>query len=477
MRFEVGILTMKFSDIILMGFANLRRTKLRAFLTILGVVVGIGALTSMISFGTGMQKNVTDTFTDNSLFLQMNVTSERINAEAMFGGNQIQDTAEQQKVPLTDSIFEIIKKIEGVDIAFPEITFAVKLKINDNETTTNAQALPAKMGEFKPYNELLGGDFYTTDSSENVIVSWWILKRMKLLVNDPEQQVILSAEDSAQGMKIVPVDSVIGKTIKVITSSVNIPKPGFGAMMGGSNQPFKQNTGEFVIGGIIKRRSSFNMGSLQSNIIIPVKTAEKIPKLNFSNVWDLLSRDSRKGKYSSLNVRVKKMSDMEFVREKIENMGLFTFALSDGLEEARRGFLILDAILAAIGTIALFVAALGIINTMIMAILERRKEIGIMKSVGGSENQIKWIFITEAAVIGFVGAIFGLGLGWVVTRIANYIVNLQLPVGEETVELFYFPMWLILGAIGFSILLSVLAGLFPANRAARVDPVEALRHN
>jgi len=131
-----------------------------------------------------------------------------------------------------------------------------------------------------------------------------------------------------------------------------------------------------------------------------------------------------------------------------------------------------------IGTIALIIAALGIINTMLMSILERTREIGIMKAVGGSENGIKMIFFVEASFIGLIGAIFGLLLGWAVTRIANQIMNARIiPDLNQRVDLFYFPLWLILGAVAFSILVSLAAGLYPAIRAARIDPVRALRHD
>jgi putative ABC transport system permease protein len=138
----------------------------------------------------------------------------------------------------------------------------------------------------------------------------------------------------------------------------------------------------------------------------------------------------------------------------------------------------MDSLLGAIGTVALIIAALGIINTMIMSILERTREIGIMKAVGGSENQIKLIFFVEAAFIGLIGAIFGLVLGWLVSRVANIIINSRLqPLDASQVDLFYFPLWLIAGAIAFSILVSLAAGLYPAIRAARIDPVKALRHD
>jgi len=159
-------------------------------------------------------------------------------------------------------------------------------------------------------------------------------------------------------------------------------------------------------------------------------------------------------------------------------MGLNAFALSDDLKEMKKLFLIMDSVLGAIGIIALVVAALGIINTMLMSILERTREIGIMKSIGGSENEIKTIFFVEASFIGLIGGIFGLILGWAVTLLANVVLNSQLrPQDLPEADLFYFPMWLILGSLAFSVLISLLAGLYPAIRAANIDPVEALRHD
>ncbi|MDZ7743051.1 MAG: FtsX-like permease family protein [Bacteroidota bacterium] len=172
------------------------------------------------------------------------------------------------------------------------------------------------------------------------------------------------------------------------------------------------------------------------------------------------------------------IQEMGRIREEIEEMGMNVFSISDQLEEIKKGFLVMDSILGAIGIVALLIAALGIINTMVMSILERTREIGIMKAIGGSDREIKTIFFVEAGSIGFIGAIFGLVLGWLFTRAATLVINNYIiPDDEVAVDLFYFPYWLILGAIVFSILISLLAGLYPAARAAKVDPVKALRHD
>lgn len=283
-------------------------------------------------------------------------------------------------------------------------------------------------------------------------------------------------------MRTIHPDSIIGKSIKVISAVLDGSQFAFNPMqflMGSNRSFFGESVTEFEICGIHKRSSAFSENQFRGGIIAPMKAADNIPRLGFSSVWDLLgSAGKKEGSYSSFYVRVNRIADMKPARKTIEQMGLHVFSISDQLEEFKRGFLIMDSLLGAVGTVALFVAALGIINTMVMSILERTREIGIMKAIGGSKNEIRLIFFVEAATIGLIGALFGLILGWIVTRIANMIANSQfLPQGEPPVDFFYFPLWLILGAVVFSIVVSLAAALYPANRAARVDPVKALRHD
>src|SRR3989304_8721338 len=123
---------MDYIDLTQMAMSNLWRTKLRTFLTVLGVIIGIGALSSMISFGVGMQKNFTDEFERNDFFTSITVTAKKINLEDISSGNleNIEKSMQQKTTPLNDSVIEEIKKIDGVALAFPEIKFPVNIEFN-----------------------------------------------------------------------------------------------------------------------------------------------------------------------------------------------------------------------------------------------------------------------------------------------------------------------------------------------------------
>jgi putative ABC transport system permease protein len=115
---------------------------------------------------------------------------------------------------------------------------------------------------------------------------------------------------------------------------------------------------------------------------------------------------------------------------------------------------------------------------MVMSILERTREIGIMKAIGGSDADIRRIFLVEASGIGLLGGVVGVLLGWVVGRAVNFGANIYIQnQGGTPGNLFSLPFWLIGGAIGFSWLVSLIAGSYPARRAAKLDPIQALRHD
>jgi putative ABC transport system permease protein len=181
--------------------------------------------------------------------------------------------------------------------------------------------------------------------------------------------------------------------------------------------------------------------------------------------------------YPSLSVRVRNPSQIESVQDAIRKLGFNTFSILDATRGLRRFFAVLDLFLGIFGSLALAVAALGIVNTLVMAILERRREIGIMKAIGASDADVKKLFLAEAAVMGLAGGALGVALGWVIGRVINVGTNFYLRRQNLPPEnLWSVPWWLVGGAIAFAIVISMLSGLYPAARAAKLDPVQALRY-
>ena len=183
--------------------------------------------------------------------------------------------------------------------------------------------------------------------------------------------------------------------------------------------------------------------------------------------------------YDSAVVRVNDPVELTNVRNRIKEIGFGSFSIVDQLEQFRTVFLIIDSVLGLLGGISLLVASFGIANTMIMSILERTREIGIMKAIGAEDREIKLIFFVEAAVLGLVGGVVGVLSAWIIDGIANRLAYrfILKPQGSGFVDFFHLPPWLSVGAILFALIVSILAALYPASRAARIDPVRALRHD
>jgi putative ABC transport system permease protein len=172
------------------------------------------------------------------------------------------------------------------------------------------------------------------------------------------------------------------------------------------------------------------------------------------------------------------LNDATKVAGEVDGMGFETATLQTLLDQVNRIFSILQIMLSSVGLLALMVASIGIVNTMIMAIYERTREIGILKALGSSNGDILRMFMVEAGLIGLLGGIVGVLLGWGLGLILNevireYLRQEQVPITDP----FFVVNWdLVAGSLLFSTLVGILAGLYPAFRAARLDPLQALRH-
>lgn len=458
-------------DLITMARQNLWRTRLRTLLTLIGVIIGIGALIAMVSFGIGLEKNITEKFKSNDLFTSLTISTKAFNFK---GGPRARGAADQQSetaVPLNDSLIAVLQKRPEVSIAYPRLNVPVRAALSKDTASTNIGSLPMEMAQHPPYNELYAGRYFSNDSALEAIVSLHFLESLGLEVRTKDKIAGYTPSDSS--LRLASADTVLGKEISLFSVSLKNASPF--AMMGGLENAIDESETKVKIVGILKEEQ-FAGPNLREEIILPIKTAKAMPSLGFDRVSDLISNKNKGNKYTSIYVKAKSMEDLNKLKKYLDDQKINYFAIDEGLAEMKKAFLILDSILGIIGLISLLVAGFGIVNTMLMSILERTREIGIMKAVGGKNSDIRMIFFFEAGFIGFIGALGGITMGYGLTRLANLIVNNQyIKDADEFVDLFSFPWWLIGGSVLFSIVISLLAGLYPAIRASSIHPIDALR--
>jgi putative ABC transport system permease protein len=453
---------MRISDHIEQSFSNLWKKKLRTFLTTFGVVIGIGALVSMFAFGQGMQDNITKRFKELDLLNYISVYSagtERENFRHHDGPpRSMNQQKPKQTAVLDEEILKKIRQIRGVEWAFAEIRFPAMIRFNNQEKFTFIQALPAAACK-SSLMRLQTGKPFDNNNTDVLIISDSMLRSMD--VNDPQK--------------------AIGKQVEVSTLTIdpnNLNPALIQSIISGAGTPFARESYPFTIVGITGQSDFGGPSLLRSEVFIPIEASEKMKKLSATNIQDFFAPEGGRQGYSMASVKASSIDKIDSVKQEIEKLGLNTFAFADNLKEMKIGFMLMDMFLFGIGMIAITVACLGIINTMVMSIMERYHEIGIMKAIGAGDGDVKKIIFFESATIGFLGGVFGLALGWSVSMVINRVINhFMSGRGLPYIECFSFPWWLCLGAIAFATLISLIAGVYPAIRAAKVDPVVALRHD
>jgi putative ABC transport system permease protein len=451
----------RLGDHLRFALASLWKRRLRTFLTAAGVMIGIGALVSMVSFGKGMQRNVTESFRSLDLFNSLTVLPGRLleaGPRDPDRGRLLVRPEQKTDAVLDDNAVARIERLDGVESAFPDIRIPALIRFEGREELRLVLVVPAALASSGSIR-YLAGKAYGSDDDRATVLSASLLR--ELGVSDPR---------SAMGRKITI------STVGFDFSSLN--PADLLAAFAGQRLPFSTEDYEMVIAGVSDVPFFGSAGPLQGDVFIPRGTAGRMKRLPFSSVWDLFRSGQRGPGYSAVNVRLTSLRSLEPVKEAVRSMGFTTFALADQFKEIQRGFLVLDMVLAAVGMIAIVVASLGIINTMVMSILERYAEIGILKALGARDRDVRRIFLVESGAIGFLGGVAGLALGSVVSGVINRVVNYYLSrQGVPLIDYFSFPWWLCLGAVLFSVAVSVAAGVYPAMRAVRVDPVRALRHD
>jgi hypothetical protein len=383
---------------------------------------------------------------------------------------------------LDDAALAEISAIPGVAYVEPSISFTVYVRANSKVMTQFAggASVPNSASRFQQF---AAGKMISSPTAEEAVVT-------ERFIRDFDFQK--------------PEDAV-GKIVEFLAPPGDAqkeeePPPNFFGIPLEEEAPDETNASSLVartfrIAGVLNTeiKEGAGQGGLRglmpgARIYIPLPSARSWTLEHRSPIGEValeLARQSgalgdvQHEGYDAAVVRVTDPVLLTSVRQKLTEAGFGSFSIVDELDQIRTVFLIIDSVLGLLGGISLLVASFGIANTMIMSILERTREIGIMKAIGAEDREIKLIFFVEAAVIGVSGGVIGTLLAWGVDGIANRLAYrfILKPQGASFIDFFSLPPYLSVGAVLFALLISIMAALYPAARAARIDPVRALRHD
>jgi putative ABC transport system permease protein len=458
---------MRFADATDLATRNLREALLRNSLTTVGIAVGVASLVAMLSLGIGLQQMANKRLEKSGLFDTVVVTSRR----DLRSFNREQETAgpaASESRPLDDVARSDIARVPNVIEVTPDIRFITELRYQDKPHLTMVAGMPLSDRSNDFFDNMLG-NFFSSSAAAEVILQ----KRFA------EELLGISQGGNAPETDPARLKPLVGQEITLhyaerIYAADTAGKQPAGAGVDFSIVP-RDKTLRIV--GIAVEDPEGMRGATRGRAFIPQGVAESLHVMLPSDLRESMRSFTSKPAYSSLGVKVTSASKVQAVQDAIRKMGFNTFSILDATKSLRRFFAVLDIFLGIFGSLALVIASLGIVNTLLMAILERRREIGIMKAIGARDRDVKIIFFAEAAVMGLAGGLLGVTLGWLLGRAINLGTNVylkQLAMPPE--NLWSSPWWLMAGAVVFAIAVSILSGLFPAARAAKLEPVEALRY-
>ncbi len=425
---------MRFDDLVRIVFRNLNRVRVRTLLTTLGVIIGVAAIVTLLSVALGFQESITGQLEGIGDVNQITVMRPRFGPGMVRGGGSV---ARSEMKILDDEAIEEIETVEGVQTVIPSLSVNGTIEVGRYQTTSNLTGIdPGKMSTLEII--MKEGRLLRKNDKDAIVVGY--------SVNDTFRE--------KKTKKLVENMDILGKKAEIVLTRLDDD----------GNEEKKSFKVKIV--GIIEEKGTES----DYVIYIPLKLAVEIREWT-ADQPNILKEEG----YDRLTVRAADSSMVEDLTQKIEEMGFQAFSFKEMVTSLNEVFTILEIVLLGIGAIALIVAALGIINTMLMSILERTREIGIMKVVGASNADVTRIFLMEALGIGLLGGIGGVGLGFVVSQVIDVIAGMymtQTGIGQSLVSM---PLWLVGFAIGFAMLVGLISGVYPAKKAAELSPVEALQ--
>lgn len=449
-------------DLISMSFRNLMRRKTRAFLTVLGVVIGTASIVVMLSLGLAMEKsfkeqlaqmgslNVIQVYTSYGGYGDTQQTAQpaRLDEDAVTAFKAIPGV--QAVMAQKNSYMKIVsgRMVGGVSIIGidPEVMEAFDFEAEEGRLLLSSDKNAIVFGKMVAFN------FYNPRSRGDQHMRGMYFRA------GPDQPEPKPPVDLMSGKLMISTDHNYGEPRR------SNPDPNY--------KPPEPHEAKGV--GILKQSND----EKDYNAYMNLKVLEEIIKEDQWATGQRPSRNSQEDQYSSIRVKALDINQVEAVQQQIKDMGYQTSSLSDILESMQKQSRTIMAILGAIGAVSLLVAAIGIANTMMMSIYERTREIGIIKVLGADIADLRKLFLLEAAMIGFGGGVIGIVLSYLISIGLNkgyaHFAGQFSPggVGQMSVIL---PQ-LALAAVLFATLIGVVSGYLPARRAMNLSALEAIRN-
>lgn len=470
---------MKWIDLVRMSCGNLKRRKLRTFLTVLGVIIGTTSIVVMISLGLGMKQSLYREVEQSGGITSINVTGQSVGDSMVYYGSD-GDSEESSKY-IDDEVVEKLGGLEHVVSAYPSYEMTAVLLKGAYEGYISIKAMPREALETLNIPLAEGGrlpkedgplefvygngivmDFYERGTGKG----YWetgelpdidFAKDSMFLVLDQEAYAESRSDTGSEGSGTESNAEGAGMAAAPKTVQKHVVKAS-GVVEGGPDDYNSYYYYTYCDLDALKRELKKEF----SGKVIPGQPTTKSGK------------PYKKFFYSSARVKVDDMENVDAVAESIRKMGYNVETNAEYLESMQKEFAMVEAVLGGIGAISLFVAAIGIANTMMMSIYERTKEIGVIKVLGCSLRNIKQMFLMEAAFIGLFGGIIGNVLSFLLSALINIATGHGAVMGFDG-DISYIPWWLCLASMAFAVLVGVVSGYFPAKRAMQLSPLAAIR--